>query len=502
MPDTSGTRDVHGRASARGGVRSESHALRHLAVSVGVLWAVAFVVVGLHYDLQLYGDGSLFSYAVAVQDAWAFHWHNIPGRLFVYLYAYLPSEAYVGWLGDARGGVALYGFLFFVAPLFGLAATYAADRSDNRVMFVYACASTAALCPLVFGFPTEVWMSHALFWPALALCHHARWSVGGVMLVFATLLALLLTHAGAVLFCIAILMTLALRGTRDPAFLRTVGIFFLAMAVWSTIRQSFPPDDYIGRILVNAALHVFDISIFSGKLVLLLIAALATYVAAFFLFHGLSGDNIPVEKAHVYAASVVVAGLAAYWLWFDQALHAENRYYLRTALLVATPGFGMLAAVQMLAAEKRIALNLPLLPRLVPLIGSHVTVRLAAGALAVVMLIHVVETGKFVTGWTQYTAMVRKLATGTVSDPALGDQNLVSSRRIGEELNRLSWFSTTPYLSVLVAPNLKPQRLVVDPDSAFFWLSCRTATASLRAARAVPAESRSLVRMEACLHRR
>ncbi|MBX9828707.1 MAG: hypothetical protein K2Y27_27425 [Xanthobacteraceae bacterium] len=502
MADTSGTRNAHGRAGTGLGARSDSHALRNLAVSVGVLWSAAFVVAGLHYDLQMYGDGSLFSYAVAAQDAWAFHWHNIPGRLFVYLYAYLPSEAYVGWFGDARGGVVLYGLLFFIAPLAGLIATCAADRSEGRVIFVYACASTAILSPLVFGFPTEVWVSHALFWPALALCHHARASVGGVMLVFATLLALLLTHAGTVLFAIAILMTVALRGTRDPAFLRTVGIFFLAMAVWSTVRESFPPDDHMARILRYAALHVFDIGILGGKLVLLLMAALAGYAIAFFLFHGISGDNVPVEKVHVYAASVVVAGLAAYWLWFDQALHADNRYYLRTALIVATPGFGMLAALQMLAAEKRLDLPVPLLPRLVPLMARGVTIRLAAGAFAVVTLIHVVETGKFVSGWTQYTAVVRKLATGTASDPALGDTDLVSSQRIGAELNRLSWFSTTPYLSVLVAPNLKPQRLVVDPDSAFFWLSCRTATANMRAERALPVESRRLVRAEACLHRR
>lgn len=501
MSETSGTHNARERASARPGARTDSHALRNLAVSVGVLWSAAFVVVGLHYDLQLYADGSMFSYAVAAQDAWAFHWHNIPGRMFVYFYAHLPSEAYVGWFGDARGGVVLYGFLFFIAPLLGLIATYAADRSESRVIFVYACASTAALCPLVFGFPTEVWVSHALFWPTLALCHHARGSVGGVMLVFGTLLALLLTHAGAVLFAVAILMTLALRGTRDPAFLRSVGVFFLAMAVWSAIRQSFPPDDYIARILINAALHVFDVAILGGKLVLLLMAALAGYAVAFFLFHRLSGDNIPAEKVHVYAASVVVAGLAAYWLWFDQALHADNRYYLRTVLLVATPGFGILAAVQMLAAERRLQLPVPLLPRLIPLIGHNITVRLAAGALAVLMLIHVVETGKFVTGWTQYTATVRSLALSTASDSALGDQNLVSSQRIGPDLNRLSWVSTTPYLSVLVSPNLKPQRLVVDPDSAFFWLSCRTATANLRAERAVPVESRRLVRTEACLHR-
>jgi len=502
MLETSSTPDAQSFTHAGAGARSDTHALRNLAVSVGVLWSVAFVAIGLHYHLQLYADGSLFSYAVAAQDAWAFHWHNISGRVFVYLYAYLPSQAYVGLFNDAWGGVVVYGFLFFIAPLLGLIATYAADRSEGRVIFVYACASTAALCPLVFGFPTEVWISHALFWPALAVCHDARGGLRGGILVFVTLLALSLTHDGAVLFVIGILITLALRGTRDPAFLRSIGIFFLVLAIWSATEEALPPDAYLAKVLRNAALHVFDISILDGGLMLLLSGALMGYAAAFFVFQRLSGSNIPAEKVHVYAASVVVAGLAVYWLGFDHALHAENRYYLRTVLLVVTPALGLLAAIKMLAAENRLELPRPLVLRLIAVMDHGVTVRLAAGALSVVTLIHVVETGKFVADWMDYTAAVRKLVMSTASDPALGDQNLISSRRIGEKLNRLAWSSTTPYLSVLVAPNLKPRRLLVDPDSRFFWLSCRTATANLHAERSVPVESRRLVRMEACLHKR
>ena len=100
--------------------------LRSLTVGAGAAWCILFVVVGLGFDLQMYGDGSMFSYAVAVEDAWAFHWHNIAGRLFVYLYAFLPSEAYVALFQDPRGGIFLYGLLFFSAPLLGLIATYAA----------------------------------------------------------------------------------------------------------------------------------------------------------------------------------------------------------------------------------------------------------------------------------------------------------------------------------------------------------------------------------------
>src|SRR5262249_22779689 len=44
-------------------------------------------------------------------------------------------------------------------------------------------------------------------------------------------------------------------------------------------------------------------------------------------------------------------------------------------------------------------------------------------------------------------------------------------------------------------------RLVIDPNANYFWLSCTTATANQQAHPAVPAESRRLVRVHACLHR-
>jgi hypothetical protein len=87
------------------------------------------------------------------------------------------------------------------------------------------------------------------------------------------------------------------------------------------------------------------------------------------------------------------------------------------------------------------------------------------------------------------------------SDPALGDAHFVSSHRIDAHLNRLSWFSTTHFLSVLLAPKFTPSRLVVDPSANFFWLSCKTATANFIAKRVLPSESRRLVQVYSCLHR-
>jgi hypothetical protein len=478
-------------------VRSDGDLLRALVTLAGICWSVLFVVIGLRYGLQMYADGSIFSYSVAVQDAWAFHWQNISGRLFVYVFSYLPAETYVELTGDARGGIAVYGFLFFVAQLLGLSATFVADRSQGRIIFGYACLSTACLCPLVFGFPTEMWAAHALFWPTLAVCHYARASAGAMALVFALLLALVFTHGGALILGVGILATLLLRGRRDAAFMRAAGAFLVVISIWAAVKVALPPDPYVGSALRRAALHVFDISILGDHLMLLLFGVLASYGVAFCALRRF----IPTT-AHVYAALLVALALAAYWLWFDDALHAGGRYHLRTVLLVATPVLGALAAAHALHVDGRLSVPVAIPRRLIATLTGNVTAGAIAGAVLLVMLVHAVETTKFVTAWINYKAAVRTLAMGAVSDPALGDGRFVSSDRIGADLNRLSWFSTTHFLSVLVAPALAPARLVVDPSSNYFWLSCTTATANQEADRVVPVETRRLVRVYACLHRR
>src|SRR6478609_3961984 len=116
--------------------RSDSDVLRALVIGIGLCWSVAYVPIALSYELQLYADGSMFSYAVAVQDVWAFHWHNISGRLSVFIFSLLPAEAYVRLSGDPAAGIMVYGVLFYAAPLTGLIGTFAADRSRGRLVFV------------------------------------------------------------------------------------------------------------------------------------------------------------------------------------------------------------------------------------------------------------------------------------------------------------------------------------------------------------------------------
>lgn len=473
----------------------EENLLRTLAVAAGLGWSLAFVIVALVYELQIYADGSMFSYAVAVQDVWAFHWHNIAHRMSVFFLTLWPAEAFVGLTEDPHGGIVVYGLLFNIAPFVGLAWTFVADRSRNRAIFVFACGSTALLCPLVFGFPTEMWMAHALFWPVLALAHYARPGVCGAAALSIAMAALVLTHEGGVVLTFVIVTTLALHGFRHPLFLRGAIMLFGAMALWITVKLVYPPDDYFADVLVRAGLHFFDPAIFRVNLVVLLIVVLAGYGLLFLTLSRIMAAG----KALLAALAVSAAALLIYWLQFDHWIHASNRYYLRTALVVITAIFGVLSAVYAMRADG-VPVNCPRLVQIAKFLTSAKAIRACTGAIILCTAIHVVETAKFVTGWTAYKEAVRALALGSTSDTALGDPRFVSSQRISPELNQLSWFSTVEYLSIIVS-DFKPARIVVDPAGNYFWLSCKTATDNAKAARFVPVPARDLVRTYSCLHR-
>jgi len=474
--------------------RSNIDILRILVIGAGLCWSTAFVVVALHDELQLYADGSIFSYAIAVQDVWAFHWHNISPRVSVFFLTLWPAELYVELTGDPRNGIRLYGFLFYIAPILALICTFAADRSRGRNIFTYACGSTALLCPMVFGFPTEMWLAHALFWPTLAACHYARRSSGGTALVLVMIIALALSHEGALILAVAIVLTLALRGQSDTLFLRAVGALLAALIIWMTVKVIFPPDDYFADALMRAAWHFFDLAVFEISLVLLLATTLAGYLL---IYLGLS--RLVPSKAYLYATAITVMVLAVYWLGFDHSLHASNRYYLRTALVLVTPLLGIAAGLYAMRADG-LTLPTPGMERFLTKLTSGGVVQATIGAFLLVTLVQAVETAKFVAAWERYKSTIAALATGGASDPALGDPRFVSSERIGPDLNQLSWNSTTQYLSVITA-HFVPNRLVVDPTANYFWLSCELAAANYRAVRLIPDTTRNLIKIYSCLHR-
>jgi hypothetical protein len=470
--------------------------LRTIVVAGGLCASLLFVVVGLTSHVQMYGDGAIFSYAVAAQDAWGFHWHNISGRIFTYIFAYPLAEAVVAMSHSARAGIAVYGILFFSGPLLGLALTFAADGTCNRTIFVYACLSTVCLCPLVYGAPTEMWMAHALFWPTLAVCLTAPLNWRGTSIVFTALLALALTHEGAIVLELAILFAPLLRGWRDARLLRAAAAFVAVMLIWAAIKVSIRPDAYIAPVLAAAAFRFIDVRNLAQPALLSALAAVVGYG-----IFAASLGRMKAPRPYLSAALVTAALLAVHWIWFDKSLLTEARYDLRTVLLIMIPVLGITASVQAMSELERSRSPFPFLAQWARTIESAIDPPFVAGALSLIMLVHAVETAKFVSAWVNYQAAVRALATGTESDPTLGSASFVSTDRVGADLNRLAWNSTTPYLSVLVAPNLEPTRLVVDPSTGYFWLSCETARRSEAISTAIPGAARRLIRIYSCLHR-
>lgn len=476
-------------------LRVDDASFRLLVIAAGLGWSIAFPLVALFFRLQLYGDGAMFSYAVAVRDVWAFHWHNVSGRMSVYVLTLLPAEALVWITGNPSAGIIAYGFLFYISPLIGLAAAYAADRSPGRIIFVYACGSTALLSPLIFGFPTEMWLAHALFWPALALGHYARSTAAGAALVFATSLLLAFTHEGALVLLAAITATLALRGLRSAVFVRAAVSLTVIVALASAAKLFLPPDDYYADVFLRAALNFFDPAILEVRIVLVLLAAVIAYGAVFLL----ASKWLP-QRACLCASGIVLGLLTIYWLHFDHSLHADSRYYLRTALVLGIPLLGGLAAITAMIKEG-VDLKAPARWRTGVNSWRGGSLCALASILFVVTVIHVVETGKFVASWVDYRDAVAMLAMSDQSDARLGDPRFVSAERIRPALASVSWFSTVPYLSIILA-NFAPNRLVIDPAGNYFWLSCETARKSRNAALAVPVQARELVQAYSCLHRK
>ena len=470
--------------------------LRLFCVALGLCWAALFPIVGLRYQLQTYGDGSLFAYAVAAQEAWAFHWHNISGRATVYLLAHVPAEVYLALRGDAAGAIALYGLLFFSAPLLGLWATFALDRSPKRTLFIFACVSTCVSLPLVYGFPTEMWVAHALFWPTLAHALDADGSRRSRFRLIALFAALVLTHGGGVVLAFVVLAALALRGVGDVRVLQGAKALGVALALWAFMLVNFRPDAYIALAISGAAFNFVNVENLIVPATRLMAIALTIYSLVY-----LGARRLGVAQAHMKVVMVVAVGLVAYWMLLDTSVLTEMRYPLRTAVMALTPALGLLAAAYALSEAGSLRLFSTPIERLLDLLRRTCHPHFLAGALMLVTLVHAVETAKFTAGWSNYLASLRNLAMSAASDPQLGSPRFVSAHRLGEERNQFAWGSTTHFLSVLVAPGMKPERLVVDPDTNYYWLSCQTATANMAAVRRIPLESRQLIRTHACLHR-
>ena len=193
---------------------------------------------------------------------------------------------------------------------------------------------------------------------------------------------------------------------------------------------------------------------------------------------------------------IALAALAAYWLFGSHELHADDRYYLRTVVIAATPALAILAIGSAFAGRLHRAPEIVCsFPRSFFLACGA---RAFAAALLLVLVVHGAETARFAAGWRDHLSMFSRLVT----EPSR--TRFVELDPEKPEYDELPWFSTLPYLSVLVAPDFKPARLAIDPKSDYFWISCATANESVRKAgpHGIPKQSREMIRDYTCQRRR
>ncbi len=448
--------------------------------------ALFFLAVGLGAELQTYGDGSIFSYAIAIDEAWSYHWRNISGRIVSFILIHAPSESLGRISGSPQLGIFVYGALFFTAPLLSLIAARAADLGPERRIHLFACVSTACVLPFVFGCPTEMWIAHAFFWPALAIAL----TRDAPMTFFGLVLGLVLSHEGGVPLAVGIALLAGLRDFRARAFHRVASALAAALLIWVSVKYALPPDDYIAGVLHDAAFRFID----PHNLAEPALGLTASAVLAFLILW-------TATRSVRLSFAIAAAGVVAYWLWFDESLLAESRYRLRTLILIVVPVLAVAAFLRGLSSEAIAGSALGFVLR--PLRGLIERAN-APAACAIAFLVAGVAAGeaaKFAIGFTQYKSEMRALATGAHSDPALGSPDFVASLRITDASNRLAWNSTTPYLSVLVATDMRPTRLVVDPSTGYFWINCARASRDADAELSMPAVGRRMIRDYACLHR-
>src|SRR5262249_15611253 len=131
----------------------------------------AFAVAYVTAELTLCSDGSFFSFTMAVRRPWDLLCCNFPCRrstadLLTSAPALLNHQA----IRTATSSQRLYAITSLCWPGVGIMATRMLYRTADKRCSAYFNVASLTTPLFTFGFPTEVWMTCALFWPALCCC--------------------------------------------------------------------------------------------------------------------------------------------------------------------------------------------------------------------------------------------------------------------------------------------------------------------------------------------
>ncbi len=478
----------------------ESRLLRSAPwIALGV--SLAILAGYLTTGVQLFADGGFFAFAFLTGDPWNAHFANIPARATAFLVTIVPPWLWAR-VGDPSDAIRLYGLIFGLLPLAGLAATWAI--AGNRRILLFCALSTIIVLPASVFFPSETLVTHALFWPLFAyLCvNRAPAAVPTVLLM----LALAFSHEGGMGLVVLLVAFLAAGGRAGRVVLVAGLAVLLAWVATKLLVQ--PVHGATRDILVLNMLGVVNPVGIIRPLSMAILAGVAT---VWWLLRREAADEPPVPRllvviglALVPSAAILIAADLAFVGRHDNLL--VGRYNFRTLLLGSLALLLIVLTVLSLPEERRPA---PV-RRLVGWAAART--RRAPALIFATMLIatacHAMDGANFLISWRAYAQEIRAIARGgTAPLPAYAEILSRDPRAAPERLQRpgrawaMSWDWTDPFLSVVLALPQPARVLVYRPSDTYAPLSCAMMRDADRTPVRLPAESYELLVAFVCEHR-
>ncbi|MDP3546052.1 MAG: hypothetical protein Q8S29_07730, partial [Phreatobacter sp.] len=303
--------------------------LGRAALIIALVLGVGSAAVSPLFRTANFGDGSLYLFSALTTDPWGVLWFNFPLRGTVFVFEILPSWIAVRLTGDAQAGLVVYSLIRGSWPLAGLLATMALEERGSVLSRAAAVSTVAAALPTTF-FPTEIFVTHAFFWPFLAVL--VRRSTPNAALVAALALPLAFSHeAGALLVISACLWSAAARQA-----LRIQVVLGAVVLVWfATAQLASPPTAEMAHVMASNRLTFL---LPKGLLNRVSFATMAA-IAAFLIFRrGFRGIAPSAPSRCLAAGGTTAAVVYGALLLYSTGPIADERYTFRTLTFFAMAG--------------------------------------------------------------------------------------------------------------------------------------------------------------------
>lgn len=434
-----------------------------LSAGLLAIGAVAGAVCGV----MAFADGGYFVFGMATGDPWHLFWNNVPQRAAAYVITIAPLEwALDRGLLSVASLLPIYSAVFLGFPVACMALAPLSLGREQRRLLIYPALALAGIAPLLYGFPTEVWLMLGAFWVVLfTVIGRAR--ARARLAVFAlSLPVLLFLHDLGILLSLVILGFVALRALLDREKRVTAGVMLgvalPVLACWLWVKLYVPiPDPVFARQIAGNGAQMLDprLMLKSGPLVAIALATL--------LVLGLAWRRVDRGRAAIAAVLLFAVMVAAGGYMLKPFI--PGHYTLRILVTGINLGLAGLAFMSDVSGTPR--------PRPAYAGMSGWTVLLATAVIAQ----QAVMTGFFLRDWSTYRSTLGGLASAPARTPDLDLADLgpalagadARTRRI--VLTQMNWGWPTLYQNYVLS-NFRPHRLFVHMRHANV-LSCATVSA-------------------------